>query len=159
VTFYHYTSRVYLPGILREGITRGDIAISPTEGFCAPTLTKSADWQSQVWVKLSGPGTALTKTGVRLTVEIPEAERHRLKTWAQVLSDYRIDPAWEKAQDQAVGTEESWQVFFGKIPPSWISKIEKNPYLDAGGREFEKKRRVWWRVPETCKGSTHMSAT
>ena len=111
VTLYHFTSRWLLPRILREGISRGDVPITPTEAFCAPWLTDDPSWEHQGWKK----GSFLDKTEVRITVEV---DASKLKTWEEVIEDYRVARYWAAAMIKSGERQEgqTWYIHEGTIP-------------------------------------------
>lgn len=91
-TLFHFTCRERLQIILEEGISRGDVATSPTTGFNAPWLTGDSSWERQYWSQ----GCIVCKTAVRLLVEIPKDDK-RLQSWSDICRLYEIDAAWGKS--------------------------------------------------------------
>ena len=103
---YHYTCIEHRDAILREGITRGDVPTSETNGINAVWLTQSQIPEAQKWgtggIEVLTDRTARilgsvrssdqtflragdtvefpNKTAVRFTVKIPPGDRH-LKHW------------------------------------------------------------------------------
>ncbi len=118
---YHYTAREYLPSIKRQGITRGDVPLTPTGGFNAPWLTDDPNAAQQDWKEGSG----LDKTAVRIEVAIPKSERKKLLSWPVLADRAKMDPTWYEALDKAGGGGSAhWHVFYGRIPPGWFRSIE-----------------------------------
>ena len=103
-TYYHFTRLENLLLIRDEGITRGDVATAPLEGFNAPWLSSNPDRDLEGfraterntfqadnarpcshWAR-DGEFTAhSSKIAVRLTVEIPEEEEKDLHSWEQIV--------------------------------------------------------------------------
>ena len=70
VKLYHFTNLMNLPAILREGILRGEVPVTPDTSIAqlnAPNLTANPNPADQrCWCR-----GATNKTKIRLTVEIP----------------------------------------------------------------------------------------
>jgi hypothetical protein len=114
---YHFTNHIWLRRIQKEGISRGDVPTSPTEGFNAVWLTSNGDAASQ--------GTMLEKKlSVRLTVEIDSGDP-LLKTWLQVMREHRVSGRWRKTlNDLGGGTEAHWYVYLGTVSPDRIVSVD-----------------------------------
>ena len=115
---YHYTATEYLLSILENGIMIGDVPITLTGGFNAPWLTSDRDpgghGLDSAW---------LDKRAVRITVKIPPNDL-RLKWWPK-FARKRVEPSWYGTLDRTGGGKsQSWYVYRGIIPPSWILNIE-----------------------------------
>jgi hypothetical protein len=128
---YHFTSRFYLPAILREGVRKGDVSTSSKKGFNAPMLTVDLDWE-QDWALAARNYTVLNKTEVRLTVRIPEDNRAQVLTWEDVVKKYKVDKFWDEAQHFNVDPSR-FLFYMGVILPEWIQKVDLRPDLE----EFE----------------------
>ncbi|MDB4278131.1 hypothetical protein N9917_00875 [Deltaproteobacteria bacterium] len=130
-TFYHFTSRLYLPTILRKGIQKGDVATSPDMGFNAPWLTTNADYNAQGWCRSS----FLDKTEVRLSVEIPDNDPN-LWTWAKLIKEYEMDEFWVEALSIKIGQNPShWFIYMGGISPMRITEIRERQGLQPFDRQ------------------------
>jgi hypothetical protein len=113
---YHFTSTGHLPGILRRGISRGDVPTSPTGGLNAPWLTADSKAGGQGWARGNW------KTGVRLTVNVSGS---KLRKWSEYAEEEGVDPKWYDALDRAGGGgSDDWYIYLGTIPVSRIEKIE-----------------------------------
>lgn len=83
---YHYTGLMWLPNILSEGLTRGEIPSDPRKVAYNErqavnlTTNPNADDQLRIWAT----GT-IDKTRIRITVEMPDAE---LTTFRQMRERY-----------------------------------------------------------------------
>lgn len=116
---YHFTSKHHLPGIVAQGLVRGDVPTSPMGGFNAVWLTSDPDAGEQGWSR----GTFFDKTEVRLTVLVPDLAK--LKHWPTLAKEMDVDPAWYHALDEAGGGgSDNWYVYRGVIPPENIEAIE-----------------------------------
>jgi len=95
VKLYHVTNLMNLPAILREGILRGEVPVTPYTSIAqlnAPNLTANPNPADQrCWCR-----GATNKTKIRLTVEIPS---DKLTSFRQVQKKYRMKSGWVKALD------------------------------------------------------------
>lgn len=123
-TLYHFTARLYLPSILRNGINKGDVATAPDHGFNAPWLTTDPEFGSQPWDR----GSFLDKTEVRLTVEVPEGDQN-LWSWPYIAEKYNIDPIWLATMTHDGVKSNSWFARLGGIPLMWITEIKERKGL------------------------------
>jgi len=132
LTLYHFTSRWVLPRLLREGITRGDVPVSPTEGYMAPWLTDDPSFTKQGWKS----GSFLDKTEVRLTVKV---EADKLQTWAQIVVKHNVNPVWAAAMVHSGGKPDgtTWYAHRGAIKAKqiveWELRSDDLPPLDPMG--------------------------
>lgn len=105
---YHYTSRVHLAQIGLDGFLRvTESNISPTERLAGPNvvwLTSSHDWDKQSWMV----GSAVDKTEVRFTVEVPHRD---VSWWPEWSARHEIDIDWYDSLNEAGGgNAERWYV-------------------------------------------------
>jgi hypothetical protein len=115
---FHFTSLCALPDVLQDGITRGEVALGPTDYRQAPSLTTSMQGRAQTWAR----GSALDKTKVRLAVAVPDGET-RLEWWPEVCRRLNVPRRYQRALDPT-GQGKFWFVFWGAIPPDWIRAAE-----------------------------------
>jgi hypothetical protein len=115
---FHYTSLHSLPPILREGISRGEVPLSPSKVLQGPTLTTSLSATVQHWREGSG----IDKAKVRLSVRIPDDDE-RLEAWRDVCRRYQVPKWWQRALDSR-GQGKFWFVFWGTVLPAWITAVE-----------------------------------
>jgi hypothetical protein len=128
MTLYHFTTLIYLESIEREGITRGEIPITPEElenGVWLSSNKSGGSTGCQGGARRGGDGYIPDKTAARLTVEIPD-EDELLKRWPVWAKERRVATSWYKKLDRAGnGGSLTWYVYLGKIPPEWIVKVER----------------------------------
>lgn len=130
--FYHFTSRFHLSHMLKEGIYRGDVPLSPELGTQGVWLTTDGRPQRQKWCSrnsyfiIAGQKHVLDKTEYRLTIEVDESEP-TLFRWDKLASTLNIDPRYyEFLNISGGGGGEAWYVYFGTISPDHIVTIEHN---------------------------------
>ena len=141
---YHFTAAEYLHSILTNGLTKGDVPISPHEGINAVWLTSDPNASEH------GLGEARTMTeedrnghlaafgillpvgsrypdkrAVRITVKIGSADRHvkRWTAWARK----RLTADWLAALNRTGGGERkarTWFICLRPISPDEFVKIE-----------------------------------
>jgi hypothetical protein len=126
-TFYHFTSAVHAPLLLKYGITRGDVCIHPSEkdrNYNAPWLTTDPSHTRQGWAANPDgtPNSTFDKRVVRMAVAIPEGDPS-LSTWVDICERDDVDPAWAEALNTA-GGHKGWYVYNGLIPSSWIVQVD-----------------------------------
>jgi len=122
---YHFTNLLSLPAILREGITTGEVPISPNLAYSqrpsAANLTTNGDPAAQdVWT--GGP---TNKIAIRLTVELPVEE---LTSFREVKEKYRIRSSWLKLI-APYEHRRHWYFAMNGVRPEQIEKVE---LLDNG---------------------------
>ena len=87
---YHFTCLAYLPAIIRDGITRGEVPIGPIAYADRPqaaNLTTNRTREDQKLWNYS----VFDKTRIRLTVEIPGSE---LTSFREVKEQFKIRASW-----------------------------------------------------------------
>lgn len=140
---YHFTALIHLPRILREGITRGEVPVSPNTPvtqLCAPNLTTNPNPVDQHWCF----GCPINKTKIRLTVDVAD---EKLTSFRQVKEKYKMKASWIKILDCSY-ERRHWYFAFGGVPVEQITKIEM---LDNGAyRELapEELRELVARIEE-----------
>lgn len=122
---HHFTNLLSLPAILREGITMGEVPISPDLPYNrrpnAANLTTNGDPTAQdVWT-----GGLTNKIAVRLTVELPVEE---LTSFREVKEKYRIRSSWLKLI-APYEHRRHWYFAMNGVRPEQIEKVE---LLDNG---------------------------
>jgi len=136
---YHYTAVEYLDAIRREGLTLGDIPISPTEAQNAVWLTTSRDSaghglteERQLTIHekrllghpIDSDKRFPNKRRIRIAVRILASDK-RLVKW-RIWSAKRIDAKWRKRlEDTAGGAEKAktWWLYWDTISPSQFVEV------------------------------------
>lgn len=144
----HYTARHHAEEILLAGaISKGGIPVPDASGeFLAghvpgwQWLTDDATWRQSWATQIS---IRCDRTEVRLVVEIPLLELHRLKRWDAVAAEFGYPPDLARQFAQIGGGTDSshWFVFRGPIPISWLLRLESRPsdVVVAGTRRSRKR--------------------
>ena len=129
---YHFTSHLALPHIEEEGIAFGDVPLTQSaENHGEDTavwLTTDKDPKKQGWKNPARKGRNVDNTAIRLTVEIPEADRARLHLWRDYAARHVVDENWQHQLEEAGGGAECavcWYLFKGVVKPEWIVKVEE----------------------------------
>lgn len=133
---YHYTALLNLPSILREGITKGEVPVSPRRVMNAPNLTACRDGSKQSWVN----GSVVDKRKVRLTVSVPGGDAN-LEPWPITCARLSIAPRWRRVLDPE-GHGKNWRIYWGVVPPAWIAAVEilgPAGYAACSGAELREK--------------------
>lgn len=119
---YHFTARKYLEPIKEHGISRGNVATSPSEAIQGAWLTSDASWTTQEWTRAS----AHDKTEVRITVDIPD-DTGKLWHWRDLAKELKVTPEWFDILVRVRGNPDPWHVFLGVVRPEWFVEIEERP--------------------------------
>ena len=139
---FHFTATEHLQAILAEGLAKGDVPISPTEGVNAVWLTTDDDpdghglsdgrlltrEERAACARVLGrepPENArfLNKRAVRIKVMIPSSDR-RLVHWPK-WARKRLDRDWYSTLDRTGGGKSaSWYLFFGCITPGQFLAVD-----------------------------------
>lgn len=117
---YHYTSNFHIEAIMQNGLSRGDVPITPTGlGENAVWFSTSPEPTEQGWVE----GSIVDKTQIRITVNIPLSHPN-LKKWTKYAAK-RLDPEWRSVLNHyGGGTEKQWYIYFGVVPPAQFVSID-----------------------------------
>ncbi len=119
---YHFTPEWMLPGIKKEGLTKGVLVTQfkpPKFKTGYQWLTINGDW-NQSWN--AGSTLPYDRTEIRLTVKIPDI--HKIIKWTTG-GRTLINPGIFEALS-CYGDPDNWYLYFGKIKPKWIKQIDKN---------------------------------
>lgn len=117
MSLYHFTASRFVPGIMREGLTRGSIPVSlepPRLLFGYQWLTLNPDPARQEWAEGTGR-LPYSRLEVRLKVKIPKPWRGLLLAWDDVRHLSRLAD-----ELSAFGDPWNWRLYKGHIPPAWI---------------------------------------
>jgi hypothetical protein len=99
-TLYHLTCRACWHFIKDEGITMGEVPLSPTEILQHPNLTSNPEPAAQKWARVGE--TATKKTAVRIAVEIPPGDGN-LISWRDFAARHGVDRRWYRCLDEVGG--------------------------------------------------------
>lgn len=117
---YHFTCLVWLPEVIRDGITKGEVPTGPTPYADRPqaaNLTANPNREDQHW----NSENAFDKARIRLKVEVPESE---LTSFRQVKDRYKIKQSWLKLTAPYL-VRQQWYFAFGGVRPDQIKLVEK----------------------------------
>jgi len=121
---YHYTRRVTLPNILREGLNRGDVPLDPTTGINAPCLT-CRDTPPLGQVLYTGGVGVFDKTGVRIAIELDPADPALLR-WKYFPDRFKVDRRFFRVLNSACREGNpvyDWYIYLGTLPPTSFVEI------------------------------------
>lgn len=123
MTLYHFTTKKYARSIRRVGLTLGVLTLPTVTGYDVQTgwiwLTVDGEAARQSWntrniLKYS-------RDEVRLTVEIPAEQEHRLLD-REALCGIYPEARW---LFEGWAGSENWRVFHGVIPKEWITEYRE----------------------------------
>lgn len=124
---YHFCPDFMLDSILREGLTRGQIAWieNRTARFVKDMqwLTSNGDPNQQEWCNPEYANLPYDRAANRVSVNIPEAREWALSKWLSL--GPLVVPAVQFANLNAWGDPENYWIFRGVIPPDWLSDVER----------------------------------
>lgn len=122
---YHFAPVHMLQSILSNGLTLGRLPIVDDNGnmlLISPCqwLTKDGRWDKQSWA--TQQLVDYDRTAYRLLISIPKSHRKSLVKAHDYLpqlpgENKRLITDWEGS--------ENWFLYFGRIPPGWIRKVEQ----------------------------------
>jgi hypothetical protein len=131
---YHFTCRLWWHFIEREGISRGEVPLSPTHVLSHPNLTSNPEPTDQRWSRLS----STNKTAVRIAIEVPSGD-DLLISWRALADTHGVERWWYRALDEAGAWEaRNWWVYRGVLRPERFMRVD---FLDDERiSEFESER-------------------
>ena len=123
MVLYHFCAKRFLPGILRDGLTKGGTPIIEN-GIMRfqighQWLTAEKDPRKQSWNTHNL--ISYSRTEVRLTVSIPDSYRKKLIKATDLVKTLPQE-GWYIITDYA--GSEAWYIYKGRIPPKWIVGYE-----------------------------------
>jgi hypothetical protein len=139
---YHFTALEYLDAIKADGLTKGEVPVSPTDLLNAVWLTtdpspkghgltdgrplteqeRFVEYQRRGFMPPEGARFPNNRA-VRIAVLIPSSDRN-LYHWPK-WGRKRIAPDWYKRMDRVGGGKsKTWWIYFGVIPPRSFREIE-----------------------------------
>jgi hypothetical protein len=133
LTLYHFTSTTHLPFILKEGLTKGDVPVSPFTGFNGVWFTTCRTIDSQAGMLRCG----VDKTQVRITAEIAESNKNLVK-WSVLATVLNIDRDWYRILDKTGGYgSNTWYVYTDVLSPDMFKKVEYRISTSSPYQEFD----------------------
>jgi len=147
---YHFTSRGSLAAILKTGLSRGSVPLSPRQDLNAVWLTSDpgptghgldsggafmTDEQRQQAFEWSGvmppPGSRFPKdSSVRLTVEIDENDDnlHEWLRWARWKLPAQLIPVLHPVGSNSLRQAKQWYIYTGVITPHAFVAVDEDPH-------------------------------
>lgn len=130
MNFYHFTSKYHLPYILTEGLTRGDVPLSPLTGTKGIWLTTEGRPHKQKYNRLShflhmGQKHTLDKAEIRLLININQNDP-RFFFWPDAARLLNIDKKFYDGLNVYNENEAYWHIYFGTIPTTSIVRIDRH---------------------------------
>ena len=123
MVLYHFCAKRFLPGILRDGLTKGGTPIIENGIMRLQMghqwLTAEKDPRKQSWNTHNL--VTYSRTAVRLTVNIPDSYRKKLVNATDLVKT--IPPEGRYIITEYAGSE-AWYIYKGRIPPKWIVGYE-----------------------------------
>jgi len=135
VRLYHFTALEYLPRILAEGLTRGDVPLGPTKRENAVWLTSNPEPTEQAWASEPHVSTDAEralherlfgrpvprgaryadKRAVVIAIEIPSGDP-KLVRWYRYANRRGVNRRWMRTLEKVGGRGSDWWIFRGQIP-------------------------------------------
>ena len=120
---YHFCAKRFLPGILRDGLTKGGTPIIENGIMRLQMghqwLTAEKDPRKQSWNTHNL--ISYSRTAVRLTVRIPDSYQKKLVKATDLVKT--LPPDGRYIITDYAGSE-AWYIYKGRIPPKWIVGYE-----------------------------------
>jgi hypothetical protein len=148
---YHYTHEDALPSILAEGLTKGDIPVSPTTGRNGVWFTTDPNPEGHgvysggthcvvtaetAWMYRLPDGTPVPvgtplhfadKQKIRIRVEFETSKTPLLYKWLDLAKEAKIDRDWLRNLHAAAGDDpkpHTWWLWLGVMPPEYFQAVE-----------------------------------
>jgi hypothetical protein len=128
----HFTSLVFLPAILRDGLTKGEVPLRPGKALNAANFTSNPNPHALHWAVL-GP---LDKSRVRLEVDVPD---DRLEPWRAAMLRLKVNKGYMRDLDTQ-GQGKFWYFYWGTVLPSRILSVdvrEGQDYRPRSGSDLD----------------------
>jgi hypothetical protein len=136
VKLYHYTSRLHLPFIKEEGITRGDVPLTRSpklgaDGVNAVWLTEDDVAANQKWSALDTESDVdiINKRAIRLRIDanvltMPPGSSELVK-WEYYARRMAVERGWYRTLDRVGGYgARHWWLYFGVVPWAAVVKVD-----------------------------------
>jgi hypothetical protein len=117
MNLYHFTFVYSLPGILREGIANGEVAVTPVHVLNFPWFTSDFSQEAQEdWVFFNR-----AKRTLRLEVAFPTGDE-RLVRWRDYARQLQLRSDWYTTTTgpRVAANERTWFLYRGTVPFDWI---------------------------------------
>ena len=141
---YHYTHEDALPSILAEGLTKGDVPLSPKQGTNAVWFTTSISPDGHGILKGGSfvvdekealiygvpAGTVVhyaDKQKIRIQVGFQTSKTPGLYKWLDFAKAAKIDRSWLKTLHKVAGDDpkpNTWWLWFAPMPPEYFQAVE-----------------------------------
>jgi hypothetical protein len=119
---YHFTSELYLPAIIADGLRWGDVPTGAKTGFNAVWLTAVGESTVQQWVARTD------KNRIRLTLEFPDPDPLLIK-WSDFKNSVET-ATYEVLHRTGAGLSDAWYIYRGTLP--WSRVVEA---MDTGDNQ------------------------
>ena len=116
MNLFHFAPLLYLPDILREGLTPVELLMPGSKP--AVPLTTNPNPNAQYWAR----GSVCNKVKVRLSVAIPENDP-KLQAWRKFCKSRPSDKRLARKTDPT-GQGKFWWIYPDRVPPEWITGVE-----------------------------------
>jgi hypothetical protein len=115
LTLYHFTRRSALPGILHNGLTKGDVPLDLNTGINAVCLTVRDSPPRQAL--RNGQSGADDKTGIRIAVEVDPHDPALLR-WKHFPVRFKVDTRFFRALNRGIEGSPvyDWYVYLATLP-------------------------------------------
>src|SRR4051794_18164178 len=138
MVFYHFTAREYLRSIAREGLRKGEVALSPTVVQNAVWLTTDPDpaghglgearqltmREKQILgFPLHSDVSFPNKRAIRFRTDVDPSDE-KLTDWPG-WAEPRLDRSWYRTLHETGGRKsETWWLYWGTIPPEALEATD-----------------------------------
>lgn len=142
ITLYHFTSSQHYDFIKTEGLTRGDIPVTPFRSEVGIWLTTepTADKDDH-----GLQGSMFDKTEVRIAIDFNENDKY-LWHWPVLAKKLKVPDFWYDALNEAGGGKaDTWYVYAVQIPPErfkevlFLNEVKTNP-MTKDAKDFISKK-------------------
>ena len=123
---YHFTGLEYLDAIMEDGLSKGDLPTSATEGKTGVWFTTDQDSAGHglgVEMDLPNGCRVANKRAVRITVSIPSSDR-KLVPWMKWGRKNCNPDMFDRLNRSGGGKCKSWYIYFSAVKPDQFSNIE-----------------------------------
>ena len=123
MNFYHFTSSVHFEYIEKNGLSKGEVPITPVKGTCAVWLTVNPNREQQRWTACS----LMNKKEIRISVMVDKSDSRLIK-WSEYAKEQSVPQWWYDILNNAWGGDtDNWYLFFGTIKPEEFTSVDRTP--------------------------------